>query len=153
MAVTPFPLFAAFYAGASNQIAWLAVVAALARRGRAMSLATVANCTFNLIVSATFLNLIGAVGDAGTFLVCAIMILGTLAFITAGGTRNEKAQPGADRGRAESATHTLDRGKTDMTRIPALTLGHLQALTLPASAQPAGSSDNPSGLVMSPDRT
>ena len=95
----------AFYSGASGQLAWVAVasVAAfvgffaiglgpvfwlliaeifpLAVRGRAMSLATVANWSFNLIVSATFLNLVGAVGSAGAFLVYAVLSLVALAFI------------------------------------------------------------------------
>ena len=105
MAVTLLVLSAAFYSGASGQLAWVAVasVAAfvgffaiglgpvfwlliaeifpLAVRGRAMSLATVANWSFNLIVSATFLNLVGAVGSAGAFLVYAVLSLVALAFI------------------------------------------------------------------------
>jgi sugar porter (SP) family MFS transporter len=105
MAVTLLVLSAAFNSGASGQLAWVAVasVAAfvgffaiglgpvfwlliaeifpLAVRGRAMSLATVANWSFNLIVSATFLNLVGAVGSAGAFLVYAVLSLVALAFI------------------------------------------------------------------------
>jgi MFS transporter, SP family, galactose:H+ symporter len=105
MAVTLLVLAGAFYSGASGQLAWVAVasVAAfvgflaigqgpvfwlliaeifpLAVRGRAMSLATVANWSFNLIVSATFLNLVGAVGSAGAFFVYAVLSLVTLAFI------------------------------------------------------------------------
>ena len=105
MAVTLLVLAGAFYSGASGQLAWVAVasVAAfvgffaiglgpvfwlliaeifpLAVRGRAMSLATVANWSFNLIVSATFLNLVGAVGSAGAFLVYAVLSLVALAFI------------------------------------------------------------------------
>jgi MFS family permease len=105
MTVTLLVLSAAFYSGASGQLAWVAVasVAAfvgffaiglgpvfwlliaeifpLAVRGRAMSLATVANWSFNLIVSATFLNLVGAVGSAGAFLVYAVLSLVALAFI------------------------------------------------------------------------
>ena len=105
MAVTLLVLSGAFYSGASGQLAWVAVasVAAfvgffaiglgpvfwlliaeifpLAVRGRAMSLATVANWSFNLIVSATFLNLVGAVGSAGAFLVYAVLSLVALAFI------------------------------------------------------------------------
>jgi MFS family permease len=85
-------LSGAFYVGTSGQLAWIAVLSVaayvgffaiglgpvfwlliaeifpLALRGRAMSLATVANWSFNLIVSATFLNLVGAVGSAGAFL-------------------------------------------------------------------------------------
>ena len=46
-----------------------------------MSLATVANWGFNLIVSATFLNIVGAVGSAGAFLVYAVLSLLALVFI------------------------------------------------------------------------
>jgi sugar porter (SP) family MFS transporter len=105
MAVTLLVLCGAFYSGASGELAWVAVasVAAfvgffaiglgpvfwlliaeifpLAVRGRAMSLATVANWGFNLIVSATFLNLVGAVGSAGAFLVYAVLSLLALVFI------------------------------------------------------------------------
>lgn len=105
MAVTLFILSAAFSAGTSGQLAWIAVasVAAyvgffaiglgpvfwlliaeifpLALRGRAMSLATVANWGFNLIVSATFLNLVGAVGSAGAFVAYGVMSLVAFAFV------------------------------------------------------------------------
>jgi sugar porter (SP) family MFS transporter len=105
MAVTLLVLSAAFYAGASGQLAWIAVVSVaayvgffaiglgpvfwlliaeifpLALRGRAMSLATVANWGFNLIVSATFLGLVGALGSAGAFLVYAVLSLVALAFV------------------------------------------------------------------------
>jgi MFS transporter, SP family, galactose:H+ symporter len=46
-----------------------------------MSLATVANWVFNLIVSATFLNLVGAIGTAGAFLVYGVLSLVAFAFI------------------------------------------------------------------------
>jgi SP family galactose:H+ symporter-like MFS transporter len=106
MAVTLFVLSGAFHEGVSSQLGWVAVasVAAyvgffaiglgpvfwlliaeifpLALRGRAMSLATVANWGFNLIVSATFLNLVGVFGSAGAFLVYAILTLVALAFVT-----------------------------------------------------------------------
>jgi len=105
MAVTLFVLGGAFHVGVSGQLAWVAVasVAAyvgffaiglgpifwlliaeifpLALRGRAMSLATVANWVFNLIVAATFLNLVGALGSAGAFLVYAILSVAALIFI------------------------------------------------------------------------
>ena len=105
MAVTLFVLSGAFHIGLSGQLAWVAVasVAAyvgffaiglgpifwlliaeifpLALRGRAMSLATVANWGFNLIVAATFLNLVGALGSAGAFLVYAILSVAALFFI------------------------------------------------------------------------
>jgi MFS transporter, SP family, galactose:H+ symporter len=105
MAVALFVLCGAFHEGASSELAWVAVVSVaayvgffaiglgpvfwlliaeifpLALRGRAMSLATVANWAFNLIVSATFLNLVGALGSAGAFLVYAVLSLASLAFV------------------------------------------------------------------------
>jgi sugar porter (SP) family MFS transporter len=105
MAVTLLVLSVAFFAGTSGQLAWIAVLSVaayvgffaiglgpvfwlliaeifpLALRGRAMSLATVANWSFNLIVSATFLNLVGAVGSAGAFLIYAVLSMVALAFI------------------------------------------------------------------------
>jgi sugar porter (SP) family MFS transporter len=105
MAVTLFVLGGAFHIGVSGQLAWVAVasVAAyvgffaiglgpifwlliaeifpLALRGRAMSLATVANWGFNLIVAATFLNLVGALGSAGAFLVYAVLSVAALFFV------------------------------------------------------------------------
>jgi SP family galactose:H+ symporter-like MFS transporter len=107
MAVTLFVLSAAFFTGTSGQLAWIAVLSVaayvgffaiglgpvfwlliaeifpLALRGRAMSLATVANWSFNLIVSATFLNLVGAVGSTGAFLVYGLLSLAALAFVAA----------------------------------------------------------------------
>lgn len=105
MAATLLILSGAFYAGASGNLAWIAVASVavfvgffaiglgpvfwlliaeifpLAVRGRAMSLATVANWVFNLIVSATFLNLDAAIGSAGAFLVYAVLSLAALVFI------------------------------------------------------------------------
>lgn len=105
MAVTLFVLSGAFFAGTSGELAWIAVISVaayvgffaiglgpvfwlliaeiflLTLRGRAMSLATVANWSFNLIVSATFLNLVGAVGSTGAFLVYGVLSLVALAFV------------------------------------------------------------------------
>jgi MFS transporter, SP family, galactose:H+ symporter len=105
MALTLFILCAAFFTGTSGQLAWIAVISVaayvgffaiglgpvfwlliaeifpLALRGRAMSLATVANWGFNLIVSATFLNLVGAIGSAGAFLLYGVLSLVAFAFI------------------------------------------------------------------------
>jgi len=105
MALTLFVLSAAFHAGASGNLAWISVACVAAfvgffaiglgpvfwlliaeifplnMRGRAMSLATVANWGFNLIVSATFLNIVGAVGSAGAFLIYAILSVLALVFI------------------------------------------------------------------------
>jgi len=49
-------------------------------RGLAMSLATVTNWAFNLIVSITFLSLVGAVGRSWTFWLYALVGLGALVF-------------------------------------------------------------------------
>ena len=122
MAVTLLVLSGAFYVGASGHLAWVAVasVAAyvgffaiglgpvfwlliaeifpLALRGRAMSLATVANWGFNLIVSATFLDLVGAVGSAGAFLIYAVLSLAALVFIVRDGAGDQGTQPRRDRG-------------------------------------------------------
>jgi MFS transporter, SP family, galactose:H+ symporter len=105
MAVTLFVLSAAFFAGAAGHLAWIAVISVaafvgffaiglgpifwlliaeifpLALRGRAMSLATVANWVFNLIVSATFLNLVGVIGSASAFLAYGVLSLAALAFV------------------------------------------------------------------------
>jgi sugar porter (SP) family MFS transporter len=105
MAGTLLILAIAFYGGASGQLGWTAVVSVaiyvgffaiglgpvfwlliaeifpLAVRGRAMSLATVAVWGFNLIVSVTFLDLIGVIGNAGTFLVYALLSVAALVFV------------------------------------------------------------------------
>jgi MFS transporter, SP family, galactose:H+ symporter len=105
MTVTLIVLSGAFYAGASGQLAWIAVISVaayvgffaiglgpvfwlliaeifpLALRGRAMSLATVANWGFNLIVSATFLDLVNALGSADAFVVYAILSVVALLFV------------------------------------------------------------------------
>src|SRR5262249_54793894 len=53
----------------------------LALRGRAMSLAAVANWSFNLLVSATFLDMAAALGSAGAFLIYAILSILALGFV------------------------------------------------------------------------
>jgi MFS family permease len=107
MGTTLLILGVAFYAGQSGHLAWVALCAVavyvgffaiglgpvfwlliseifpLALRGRAMSAATVANWGFNAIVSATFLDLVGAVTTAGAFLVYAILSFFALAFVVA----------------------------------------------------------------------
>jgi MFS transporter, SP family, galactose:H+ symporter len=107
MAMTLFVLTGAFLAGASGHLAWIAVasVAAyvgffaiglgpvfwlliaeifpLALRGRAMSLATIANWGFNLVVSLTFLDLVVVLGNGGAFFVYAVLSLVSLAFVAA----------------------------------------------------------------------
>ena len=105
MAATLLVLSATFHFGTSGELAWVAVVSVavyvgffaiglgpvfwlliaeifpLALRGTAMSLATVANWGFNLIVSATFLNLVAAAGSAGAFLAYAVLSLVALVFV------------------------------------------------------------------------
>jgi len=105
MAITLFVPSGTFHAGASGQLAWVVVASvaafvgffaiglgpvfwlliaeifSLALRGRAMSLATVVNWAFNLVVSATFLDLVGAVGGAGAFLADAGLSLVAPAFV------------------------------------------------------------------------
>lgn len=107
MAVTLVVLAGAFHAGVSGGLAWIAVLSVaafvgffaiglgpvfwlliaeifpLALRGRAMSLATVANWGFNLVVSVTFLDLLAAVGSATAFLMYAILSVVALAFVIA----------------------------------------------------------------------
>jgi MFS transporter, SP family, galactose:H+ symporter len=105
MAVTLLVLAGAFYVGVSGGLAWIAVasVAAyvgffaiglgpvfwlliaeifpLALRGRAMSLATIANWGFNLVVSVTFLDLVAAVGNASAFLLYAVFSVVAFVFV------------------------------------------------------------------------
>jgi MFS transporter, SP family, galactose:H+ symporter len=129
MAMTLLVLSGAFYAGTSGQLAWIAVLSVaayvgffaiglgpvfwlliaeifpLALRGRAMSLATVANWSFNLIVSITFLNLVGAVGSAGAFLIYALLSMAALAFVArmvpeTKGRSLEQIEASLDAGRA-----------------------------------------------------
>ena len=105
MAATLLILSGAFLVGTSGELAWAAVLSVaafvgffaiglgpvfwlliaeifpLALRGRAMSAATVANWGFNLIVSVTFLDLVEAIGNAGAFLVYAILSVAALVFV------------------------------------------------------------------------
>jgi sugar porter (SP) family MFS transporter len=105
MALTLFILAAAFLVGASGGLAWMAVLSIaafvgffaiglgpvfwlliaeifpLALRGRAMSLATIANWGFNLIVSVTFLDIVAVFGDSGAFFIYAILSVAALIFV------------------------------------------------------------------------
>ena len=107
MTVTLLVLAYAFKAGASGELAWIAVgsvavyvgffaiglgpvfwlliaeIFPLALRGRAMSLATVACWVFNMIVSATFLDLVALAGSAGAFLTYALLSVAGLLFVVA----------------------------------------------------------------------
>ncbi len=132
MIATLLVLAGAFYGGAPGQLAWISVASVaiyvgffavglgpvfwlliseifpLALRGRAMSLATVANWGFNFVVSATFLDLVGAVGTAGTFFIYAILSIAALIFIAAlvpetRGVSLEQIEADLDRQAARSA--------------------------------------------------
>jgi sugar porter (SP) family MFS transporter len=107
MTATLFVLSAAFYVGPSGNLAWVAVLSVAAfvgffaiglgpvfwlliaeifpldLRGRAMSAATVSNWVFNLIVSATFLNLVAGVGSSGAFMIYGVLSLAAIAFVVA----------------------------------------------------------------------
>jgi SP family galactose:H+ symporter-like MFS transporter len=61
---------------------WLLIaeIFPLAVRGRAMSLATISNWGFNLIVTITFLSLIALLGPSGAFLVYAVLTIVAFVF-------------------------------------------------------------------------
>ena len=129
MAATLLVLAAVFYTGASGGAAWLAVVSVaafvgffaiglgpvfwlliaeifpLALRGRAMSLATLANWGFNLIVALTFLDLVAAVGSADTFVIYAVLSVVALVFVI-------NKVP-------ETKGHTLEQIELDFERLAA----------------------------------
>lgn len=74
-------LYIASFAISLGPIFWLLIaeIYPLRIRGRAMSLATVANWGFNMLVASTFLTLIDKLGKAGTFwLFGAITVLGII---------------------------------------------------------------------------
>ena len=85
IAVASVAAFVGFFAIGLGPVFWLLIseIFPLALRGRAMSVATVANWGFNLIVSATFLNLVAATGESGTFLIYAILSIVALGFVIA----------------------------------------------------------------------
>jgi sugar porter (SP) family MFS transporter len=74
--------YVAFFAVGLGPVFWLLIaeIFPLAVRGRAMSLATISNWGFNLVVTVTFLGLIDLCGRAGTFLLYAVLTLIALAF-------------------------------------------------------------------------
>ena len=76
--------YVAFFAIGLGPVFWLLIaeIFPLAVRGRAMSLATVANWGFNLIVTLTFLNLVEALGQTGAFLVYAVLTLVAIVFVS-----------------------------------------------------------------------
>ena len=74
--------YVAFFAIGLGPVFWLLIseIFPLGVRGRAMSVATIANWGFNLLVTVTFLRLIHAVGRPGTFLLYAVLTLAGLIF-------------------------------------------------------------------------
>jgi len=74
--------YVAFFAVGLGPVFWLLIaeIFPLAVRGRAMSLATISNWGFNLVVTITFLGLIDLFGRTGTFLLYAVLTLTALVF-------------------------------------------------------------------------
>ena len=74
--------YVAFFAVGLGPVFWLLIaeIFPLAVRGRAMSLATISNWGFNLLVTVTFLGLIELCGRTGTFLLYAVLTLAAVAF-------------------------------------------------------------------------
>ncbi len=77
--------YVAFFAVGLGPVFWLLIaeIFPLAVRGRAMSLATISNWGFNLLVTITFLGLIDLCGRTGTFLLYAALTLVAVAFTAA----------------------------------------------------------------------
>jgi sugar porter (SP) family MFS transporter len=75
-------IFVAFFAIGLGPIFWLLIseIFPLAIRGRAMSIATVANWVSNMVVSGIFLNLLLAIGRGPTFLLYAGMTVLAILF-------------------------------------------------------------------------
>lgn len=74
--------YVAFFAIGLGPVFWLLIaeIFPLAVRGRGMSLATISNWTFNMLVSITFLDLVHGFGRGPTFLIYAAMTLATIVF-------------------------------------------------------------------------
>jgi Sugar (and other) transporter. len=74
--------YVAFFAIGLGPVFWLLIaeIFPLAVRGRGMSLATIANWSFNMLVSITFLDLVKGLGRGPTFLIYAAMTLATIVF-------------------------------------------------------------------------
>ena len=74
--------YVAFFAIGLGPVFWLLIseIFPLGVRGRAMGVATVGQWLFNLIVTATFLDLVGVLGAPGTFVVYAVLTLVALGF-------------------------------------------------------------------------
>ncbi len=74
--------YVAFFAIGLGPVFWLLIseIFPLGVRGRAMGVATVGQWLFNLIVTATFLDLVAVLGAPGTFVVYAGLTLAALGF-------------------------------------------------------------------------
>lgn len=74
--------YVGFFAIGLGPVFWLLIseIFPLAVRGRGMSLATIANWSFNVVVSLTFLDLVHGLGRGPTFLIYAALTLTTLVF-------------------------------------------------------------------------
>ena len=77
--------YVAFFAIGLGPVFWLLIseIFPLAVRGRAMGVATVGQWVFNLVVTATFLNLVTGLGAASTFALYAVATVAGLAFTVA----------------------------------------------------------------------
>ncbi len=75
-------VFVAFFAMSIGPVFWLLIseIFPQAVRGRGMSLATVVNWLANMLVAGVFLDLVGAIGRSGTFLIYAAMTLLAIVF-------------------------------------------------------------------------
>ncbi len=74
--------YVAFFAIGLGPIFWLLIaeIFPLRVRGRAMSLATISNWGFNLIVTISFLGLVDALGRAGAFALYLVLTMCAFAF-------------------------------------------------------------------------
>ena len=74
--------YVGFFAIGLGPVFWLLIseIYPLAIRGRGMSLATIANWVFNMIVSFTFLDLVNGIGRGPTFLIYALLTIATILF-------------------------------------------------------------------------
>jgi sugar porter (SP) family MFS transporter len=74
--------YVAFFAVGLGPVFWLLIaeIFPLAVRGRAMSVATISNWGFNLVVTVTFLGLISLFGRTGTFLIYAMLTMAAIVF-------------------------------------------------------------------------
>jgi len=75
-------MYIAFFAVSLGPIFWLIIseIYPLRVRGRAMSLATVGNWGFNLLVASTFLTLTDKLGKAGTFWLFGVLSIAGIIF-------------------------------------------------------------------------